>query len=314
MTSWPWWMWPVRPAPKRESGPPKECGPATGKRAECTVTGRPAASSPWWTHAQDLHDVEARAHAAERPAAPDRLPRGHRPEVGVGDHVAAAPRDEGEAQVGGVSTGEREADGQPRARGVDGPRGRERGQIGNGRPAGPPPRLALGPEAGLTPPLAGTLLLDAQTRADGCAARVLGVMRSALAPVWPIPEPPRPCPPRSCPTAPRRRTPAGPRRPRRRRPVQPALQARPSSRTTRSGRDGMLGRSAVALGRSIPARSLSAAQRPRRSERRAGRAAKEGREARGPRREGPQGGRLAPLQPVWRSTRMATSSRGAVAW
>ncbi len=32
--SWPWWMWPVRPAPNRESSAPKLNGPWTGKSFE----------------------------------------------------------------------------------------------------------------------------------------------------------------------------------------------------------------------------------------------------------------------------------------
>ena len=30
ITSWPWWVWPLRPAPKREAAPPKVCAPRTG--------------------------------------------------------------------------------------------------------------------------------------------------------------------------------------------------------------------------------------------------------------------------------------------
>ena len=32
--SWPWCVWPVRPAPKRASAPPSEYGPWTGKTFE----------------------------------------------------------------------------------------------------------------------------------------------------------------------------------------------------------------------------------------------------------------------------------------
>ena len=35
--SWPWWMWPVRPAPKRAPSLPKEYGPWTGKTFEPVV-------------------------------------------------------------------------------------------------------------------------------------------------------------------------------------------------------------------------------------------------------------------------------------
>ena len=35
--SWPWWVWPGRPTPKRASGPPKLYGPWTGKIFEADV-------------------------------------------------------------------------------------------------------------------------------------------------------------------------------------------------------------------------------------------------------------------------------------
>ena len=42
--SWPWWMWPVRPAPKRASSPPKEYGPWTGKTFEPVVASEAGAA------------------------------------------------------------------------------------------------------------------------------------------------------------------------------------------------------------------------------------------------------------------------------
>jgi hypothetical protein len=36
--SCPWWVWPVRPAPKRASSPPKLYGPWTGKSLDVAVT------------------------------------------------------------------------------------------------------------------------------------------------------------------------------------------------------------------------------------------------------------------------------------
>ena len=53
MMSWPWWAWPLRPAPKREAAPPKLCAPRTGNTpadapgatgtgaGACTVSLRP---------------------------------------------------------------------------------------------------------------------------------------------------------------------------------------------------------------------------------------------------------------------------------
>ncbi len=48
MTSWPWWVWPLRPAPKRDAAPPKVCVPRTGNTpgAAPGATGTGAAA---WT-------------------------------------------------------------------------------------------------------------------------------------------------------------------------------------------------------------------------------------------------------------------------
>ena len=46
--SWPWWVWPGRPTPKRASGPPKLYGPWTGKIFEAAVErARPGPGSAW---------------------------------------------------------------------------------------------------------------------------------------------------------------------------------------------------------------------------------------------------------------------------
>ena len=45
--SWPWWVWPGRPTPKRASGPPNVYGPWTGKSFEpvAVVTAAGAAGT-----------------------------------------------------------------------------------------------------------------------------------------------------------------------------------------------------------------------------------------------------------------------------
>src|SRR5689334_4438017 len=45
-TSWPWWMWPGRPAPKRASSPPNENGPWTGNVPATVVAVGAAGALP----------------------------------------------------------------------------------------------------------------------------------------------------------------------------------------------------------------------------------------------------------------------------
>ena len=66
--SWPWWVWPGRPTPKRASGPPKLNGPWTGKIFEPVVAVESAAGAGVAGAAWARRRSAARGSSASRPA------------------------------------------------------------------------------------------------------------------------------------------------------------------------------------------------------------------------------------------------------
>ena len=66
MTSWPWWVWPLRPAPKREAAPPNVCVPRTGN-TPAAAPGATGTGAGAWTASLRPGDRRRRSRAENVP-------------------------------------------------------------------------------------------------------------------------------------------------------------------------------------------------------------------------------------------------------
>ena len=151
VTSWPWWMWPGRPAPKRAPAPPNEYAPATGNTPVADGAGAAGGGGGAWIvsvrPARRRGGPPQRAAGAverlERDGVVARGQRGRLPRVGVAhagppvaepqpDDARAAPQHDPHAHLPrppAHAVGERH-------RGAGGDRGGGDGELARHRPRG----------------------------------------------------------------------------------------------------------------------------------------------------------------------------------